>query len=109
MSNDTLLKIEDLKIEFHTEDRIVNAVKGISFEIPKGKTIGLVGESGSGKSVTSLSVMRLLPEPPAKIPSGKILFQGENLLEKTEEQMRRIRGNKVSMIFQEPIDRKSVV
>ena len=103
MSNDTLLKIEDLKIEFHTEDRIVNAVKGISFEIPKGKTIGLVGESGSGKSVTSLSVMRLLPEPPAKIPSGKILFQGENLLEKTEEQMRRIRGNKVSMIFQEPM------
>ncbi|MEC9283953.1 MAG: ABC transporter ATP-binding protein [Bdellovibrionota bacterium] len=103
MSNDTLLKIEDLNIEFHTEDRIVNAVKGISFEIPKGKTIGLVGESGSGKSVTSLSVMRLLPEPPAKIPSGKILFQGENLLEKTEEQMRRIRGNKVSMIFQEPM------
>ena len=103
MSEDILLNIEDLKIDFHTEDRIVNAVKGISFKIPKGKTIGLVGESGSGKSVTSLSVMRLLPEPPANIPSGKIEYFGENLLTKSDEEMRRIRGNKISMIFQEPM------
>lgn len=101
--SDTLLKIENLKIEFHTDEAVVKAVKGINFEIPKGKTIGLVGESGSGKSVTSLSVMRLLPEPPAKIPEGKIEFKGQNLLDVSEDDMRKIRGNKISMIFQEPM------
>lgn len=101
--SDTLLNIEDLKVEFHTDEAVVTAVKGISFKIPKGKTIGLVGESGSGKSVTSLSVMRLLPEPPAKIPEGKIEFQGQNLLDLPEDNMRKIRGNKISMIFQEPM------
>jgi peptide/nickel transport system ATP-binding protein len=100
---ENLLKIENLKVEFHTDEEVVTAVKGISFDIPKGKTIGLVGESGSGKSVTSLSVMRLLPEPPAKIPEGKIEFSGTNLLNLSEEEMRRVRGNKISMIFQEPM------
>lgn len=100
---ENLLKIENLKVEFHTDEEVVTAVKGISFDIPKGKTIGLVGESGSGKSVTSLSVMRLLPEPPAKIPEGKIEFSGTNLLDLSEEEMRRVRGNKISMIFQEPM------
>ncbi|MFK8138472.1 MAG: ABC transporter ATP-binding protein [Bdellovibrionales bacterium] len=99
----SLLKIEDLVVEFHTDEEIVRAVKGISFDIPKGKTIGLVGESGSGKSVTSLSVMRLLPEPPAKIPKGKLIFEGKNLLEYSDSEMRKIRGNKISMIFQEPM------
>ena len=102
-NTDILLQVKDLSIEFHTEERVTRAVQSISFSVPKGKTIGLVGESGSGKSVTSLSVMRLLPEPPAKIPHGSIEFCGENLLSKTEEQMRRIRGNRISMIFQEPM------
>lgn len=98
-----LIEVKDLSVEFHTDDGQVKAVNSISFNIPRGKTVGLVGESGSGKSVSSLAIMRLIPDPPGKITSGKIFFDGEDLLKKSEAEMRKIRGNKISMIFQEPM------
>jgi peptide/nickel transport system ATP-binding protein len=101
MSN--ILEVKDLKIEFKTDEGIVNAVKGVSFNVPKGKTVGLVGESGSGKSVSSLAVMQLIPTPPGKISSGEILFNGQDLLKLSEKDMRSIRGNQIAMIFQEPM------
>ncbi|MCR4403616.1 MAG: ABC transporter ATP-binding protein [Firmicutes bacterium] len=100
---ETLLEVRDLKTYFYTEDGVVPAVDGVSFSVEKGETIGIVGESGCGKSVTSLSVMRLIPNPPGKIIDGEIIFEGENILEKTEAEMRHIRGNEISMIFQEPM------
>jgi peptide/nickel transport system ATP-binding protein len=98
-----LLSIKDLRVRFSTKEGPVEAIKGISFDIPKGKTVGLVGESGSGKSVTSLAVMRLIPNPPGIISGGEILFHGQDLLKLSENEMRHIRGNKISMIFQEPM------
>jgi peptide/nickel transport system ATP-binding protein len=98
-----LLQIKDLVTEFRTEAGTVRAVDSVSFEIPKGKTLGVVGESGCGKSVTALSVMRLVQDPPGRIASGEILYDGTNLLALREPEMRRIRGNKISMIFQEPM------
>lgn len=100
---DNIVSIKDLKVEFRTDDGIIEAVKTISFDIPKGKTVGLVGESGSGKSVTSLSVMKLIPNPPGRISGGEIIFEGNDLVKATEAQMRKIRGKKISMIFQEPM------
>ncbi len=98
-----LLSIQDLTVKFKTQEELITAVNNVSFDIPKGKTVGLVGESGSGKSVTSLATMGLIPMPPGQITSGKILYHGEDLLQKTEKEMREIRGNKISMIFQEPM------
>lgn len=98
-----LLAIQDLKTYFYTEDGISRAVDGVSFEIEAGSAFGLVGESGCGKSVTSLSIMNLIPQPPGKIVGGKILFEGEDLLEKNASEMRKIRGNEIAMIFQEPM------
>jgi peptide/nickel transport system ATP-binding protein/oligopeptide transport system ATP-binding protein len=98
-----LLKVEDLKTYFYTHEGVVKAVDGVSFTINKGETLGLVGESGCGKSVTALSIMRLIQSPPGKIVGGKIFLEGTNLLELTEKEMRNIRGNKISMIFQEPM------
>lgn len=103
MNNELLLKLEDLKTYFYTEDGVVKAVDGVTFEIYKGETLGVVGESGCGKSVTSLSIMRLIPTPPGKIAGGQIWFDGENLATKTDAEMRKIRGNDISMIFQEPM------
>ncbi|HHY32614.1 MAG TPA: ABC transporter ATP-binding protein [Firmicutes bacterium] len=100
---ETLLEVRDLKTYFYTEDGVVPAVDGVSFSVDKGETIGIVGESGCGKSVTSLSVMRLIPNPPGKIVGGEIIFEGKNILEKSEAEMRHIRGNEISMIFQEPM------
>jgi oligopeptide/dipeptide ABC transporter ATP-binding protein len=100
---DTLVSVENLKTYFYTEDGIVPAIDGISFDVKKGETLAIVGESGSGKSVTSLSIMRLIPTPPGKILEGDIKFQGESLLTKSEKEMRAIRGNRISMIFQEPM------
>lgn len=100
---ENILEVKNLKTYFYTEDNIIPAVDGVSFSINKGETLGIVGESGSGKSVTAFSILGLLPEPPAKIVGGEIFFKGENLLLKTEEQMRKIRGNRISMIFQEPM------
>jgi oligopeptide/dipeptide ABC transporter ATP-binding protein len=102
MKDEILITIDNLKTYFFTEDGTVPAVDGISFSIEQGKTLGLVGESGCGKSVTSLSIMRLIP-PPGKIVGGKIIFDGINLLSLSEQEMRKIRGNKISMVFQEPM------
>jgi len=98
-----LLEVRGLKTYFYTEDGVVPAVDGVDFSLDKGETLGIVGESGCGKSVTSLSIMRLVPSPPGKIVSGKILFKGEDLVKKSEAGMREIRGNDISMIFQEPM------
>jgi peptide/nickel transport system ATP-binding protein len=103
MNPKILLSIQDLTVKFKTQEELITAVNNVSFDIPKGKTVGLVGESGSGKSVTSLATMGLIPMPPGQITQGKILFNGEDLLSKTEKQMRKIRGNRISMIFQEPM------
>ncbi|MBW1721085.1 MAG: ABC transporter ATP-binding protein [Deltaproteobacteria bacterium] len=97
-----LLEIQDLHTRFHTMDGVVSAVDGVDFEVYSGETLGLVGESGCGKSVTALSILRLLRCPPAEI-KGRILFEGENLLELDREKIRKIRGNDISMIFQEPM------
>ena len=101
-SSGNILEVRDLAVEFKTDESFVQAVKGISFSIPKGKTVGLVGESGSGKSITSLAVMRLIGEP-GKITSGQIMFDGQDLLKLPENRMREIRGARISMIFQEPM------
>ena len=98
-----LLEVNNLRTYFHTDDGIARSVDGVSFSVDRGETLGIVGESGCGKSVTALSVMGLIPNPPGRIEGGEILFDGENLLEFNEEQMRHVRGNDVSMIFQEPM------
>lgn len=98
-----LLSVKNLTVDFHTSEGVTRAVNNVSFDIPAGKTIGIVGESGSGKSVTSLAVMGLLQKPAAKIPQGEILFNGQDLLRFNDAQMREIRGNQISMIFQEPM------
>jgi peptide/nickel transport system ATP-binding protein len=101
--SESVLTIEDLVTEFRTEGGTVRAVDGVSFEIPRGKTLGVVGESGCGKSVTALSVMRLIQDPPGRIQSGRIRYGAVDLLALPEPEMRAIRGNKISMIFQEPM------
>ncbi len=101
--SEKLVEIRNLKTYYYTEDGVVKAVDGVDLYIHRGETLGIVGESGCGKSVTSLSIMRLIPNPPGKIVSGEILFEGEDLLKKSEAEMRKIRGNEISMIFQEPM------
>ncbi|MGI6668700.1 MAG: ABC transporter ATP-binding protein [Acetivibrionales bacterium] len=103
MLNEEILKVKDLSVNFHIEDRVITAVDGVSFSLSKGETLALVGESGCGKSVTALSIIGLLQTPPARIADGEILFRGENLLRKSPEEMREIRGKDISMIFQEPM------
>ncbi|WNS75137.1 ABC transporter ATP-binding protein [Bacillus sp. DTU_2020_1000418_1_SI_GHA_SEK_038] len=98
-----ILKINNLRVSFMSRDHEFEAVKGVSFEVRKGETLGIVGESGSGKSVTARSIMRLLPSPPSFMKDGEILFQGENLAHKTEKEMEEIRGRDISMIFQDPM------
>jgi peptide/nickel transport system ATP-binding protein len=98
-----LLEVENLKTHFFTRDGVVRAVDGVSFSIGAGETLAVVGESGCGKSVTSLSILRLVPSPPGRIVSGRLNFQGEDLLGKSESEMRALRGNEISMIFQEPM------
>lgn len=97
-----LLNVKGLKTYFYMDEGVVKAVDGVDFDIKKGEIFGLVGESGCGKSVTALSIMRLIPSPPGKIVGGEVVFEGENLLTKSKEEMRRIRGGKISMIFQDP-------
>ncbi len=101
--NGTILSVKDLKTYFQTEDGVVKAVDGISFELKKGETIGIVGESGSGKSVTNLSIMRLIPEPPGKIVNGDIIFKGIDVRKLSMEDVRKIRGKRIAMIFQDPM------
>src|SRR5688500_16106060 len=98
-----LLSVRDLRTYFETEDGTVKAVDGISFDLKRGETLGIVGESGSGKSVTNLSVLRLIPEPPGKIVSGEVLFDGQDILDLTPTEVRRIRGKRIAMIFQDPM------
>jgi peptide/nickel transport system ATP-binding protein len=103
MDSVPLLEVKDLVTTFQTDEGELRAVDGVGFTIGQGQTVGLVGESGCGKSVTSLSILRLIPEPPGKIASGKILFEGKNLIDLSEREMRSVRGNQISMIFQEPM------
>jgi peptide/nickel transport system ATP-binding protein len=98
-----LLEVKGLKTHFYTDEGVVRAVDGIDFYINKGETLGIVGESGSGKSVTALSIMRLIPQPPGRIVEGTINYSGKSLLELPPAQMRKIRGKEISMIFQEPM------
>jgi peptide/nickel transport system ATP-binding protein/oligopeptide transport system ATP-binding protein len=101
--NGTLLSIKDVSTYFFTEEGVAKAVQGVSFSIKKGRTFALVGESGCGKSVTALSIMRLVPAPAGKIVGGEIIFENRDLLGISERRMRAIRGNKIAMIFQEPM------
>src|SRR5918992_1571780 len=101
--NGTLLSVRDLRTYFETEDGTVRAVDGISFDLKRGETLGIVGESGSGKSVTNLSVIRLVPSPPGKIVSGEVLFHGQDILSLPDDEVRKIRGKRISMIFQDPM------
>ena len=103
MSSEKLIEIKDLHTHFYTEAGTAKAVDGVSFDIYKGEVLGIVGESGSGKSVTSLSINRLIPDPPGKIVSGEIIYNGINLLDLSYEEMRDYRGKDISMIFQEPM------
>lgn len=98
-----LLTVDSLKVHFFTEFGVIRAVEDVSFETMPGETLGLVGESGCGKTVTGLSILRLIPSPPGRITAGRIIFNGTSLLDKSETEMRKIRGNKISMIFQEPM------
>jgi oligopeptide transport system ATP-binding protein len=98
-----LLEVRNLETHFKTQDGLGKAVNDVSFQVDRGETLGIVGESGSGKSVTSLSVMRLIPSPPGKIVGGQIMFDGENLLDLSDEEMRHVRGNRIAMIFQDPM------
>ncbi len=103
MSEAPLLDIQDLSVAFDTDAGRVTAVDGVSFSVPRGKVVGLVGESGCGKSVTSMSVMRLLPHPSGVITGGRILFEGRDLVQATEQEMWKLRGERMGMIFQEPM------
>lgn len=102
-NNGTILSVNDLRTYFQTEDGVVKAVDGISFDLKKGETLGIVGESGSGKSVTNLSVMRLIPQPPGKIVSGEVIFDGIDLRELPIAEVRKLRGKRIAMIFQDPM------
>ncbi len=98
-----LLQIKELETHFFTSEGVVRAVNGVSYDVQPGETLGLVGESGSGKSVSALSLMRLIPNPPGKIVGGEVLFDGESLLDVDDARMREIRGNDIAMVFQEPM------
>lgn len=101
--NKELLKIENLVVEYTSEDNIIHAVNGIDLDILEGETVGLVGETGAGKTTIAKSILRILPDPPAKICGGKIVFQGTDILQMKEEEIRSIRGRQISMIFQDPM------
>ena len=98
-----LLEVKDLRTYFDSDDGVVKAVDGISFQLQRGETLGIVGESGSGKSVTNLSIIRLIPEPPGKIVSGEIIFKGQDILSLPRDTVRKIRGRRIAMIFQDPM------
>src|SRR5438552_1674322 len=103
MNNGSLLEVKDLRTYFNTEDGEVRAVDGVSFQLKRGETLGIVGESGSGKSVTNLSIIRLIPSPPGRIVSGHVLFDNIDILGLKEDEVRRIRGRRIAMIFQDPM------
>lgn len=99
-----LLQVKNLSTHFHTDDGLIKAVDRISYDVFEGETIGLVGESGCGKSVSALSILRLIPNPPGKVVEGEVLFEGQDLIKLSEEEMCRVRGHGIAMIFQEPMN-----
>ena len=99
---ENLLEIDNLSVRFHTPEGVARAVDGVSFDLARGETLGLVGESGCGKSVTSLSILGLIPSPPGQIDAEGIVFEGRNLINLDSEGLRQVRGREISMIFQEP-------
>ena len=98
-----LLEVKNLRTQFFTQDGVVHAVNGISYSVDKGETVAIVGESGSGKSVGVMSLIRLIPQPPGKIVDGEVMFDGQDLLKLSEDELRDIRGNRIAMIFQDPM------
>ena len=98
-----LLQVKDLRTYFYTEEGLVKAVDGVTFDVQEGETLALVGESGCGKSISALSLLKLIPIPPGRIVSGEVLFDGDDLLQLDESEIRKIRGNRISMVFQEPM------
>ncbi|MDY3918439.1 MAG: ABC transporter ATP-binding protein, partial [Candidatus Limivivens sp.] len=103
MTEQVLLEVKDLVIHYETDDGIVEALNGVSIQIPEGKTLGLVGETGAGKTTLAKGIMRLIPDPPGKIKGGEILYDGKDLLKISEQEMKKIRGEHISMIFQDPM------
>src|SRR6185436_18721109 len=103
MKSETILSVRDLQTHFYGEEGVVKAVDGISFQLRRGETLGIVGESGSGKSVTNLSILRLIPEPPGRIAGGEIIFDGVDILSLKEAEVRKVRGRRIAMIFQDPM------
>jgi len=99
----SILNVKDLVIQYKTDEGIVHAVNGVTFSLEKGETLGLVGETGAGKTTTALGIMRLIPNPPGKILQGSVEFEGEDLMKRSEKAMQKIRGNKITMIFQDPM------
>ena len=97
------LKVENLVVHYRTEDGLVRAVNDVSFEVQRGATMGLVGETGAGKTTTALAMMRLIPSPPGEMVSGRILFAGKDIMEYSEKEMDKVRGDTVSMVFQDPM------
>ena len=98
-----MLSVEQLKVHFFSDERVARAVDGVSYEVRKGETVCLVGESGCGKTVSALAIMGILPIPPGRIVGGRILFNGQNLLDLGSEEMQKVRGRRIAMIFQEPM------
>ncbi|MGV3522728.1 MAG: ABC transporter ATP-binding protein [Candidatus Sericytochromatia bacterium] len=103
MAGEVLLRVSDLATHFHTEEGVVKAVDGVDFEVRRGEVVGVVGESGCGKSMTSMSILRLVPKPQGKIVRGQMIFEGKDLLSLSEEEMRKIRGNRIALISQDPM------
>lgn len=103
MSKDIVLQVKNLKTHFTTSKGVAKAVDGVDFTLHKGETLGIVGESGCGKSITSLSLLRLIPSPPGKIVEGEILLNNKDIVKMKDEELRKVRGNQLSMIFQEPM------
>ena len=101
--NDLILEVDHLTVNYELEDETVEAVRDVSFQLGRGKTLGLVGETGAGKTTTALSILNLIPDPPGVIKGGTIKLDGDNVLDKTIKEMSRIRGKEVSMIFQDPM------
>ncbi len=101
--DNVLLEVNNLTTHFFTQDGVVKAVDGISYNVHEGEVVGIVGESGCGKSVGAMSVMKIIPNPPGRIVDGSVTFEGENLVDLDESAMRKIRGNRIAMVFQEPM------
>ncbi|MBW1707322.1 MAG: ABC transporter ATP-binding protein [Deltaproteobacteria bacterium] len=102
-NNNILLSVEDLRVYFRGNEKVSRAVDGVSFDVRRGETVCIVGESGCGKTVSALTILGLIPSPPGEIEAGKVLFEGENLLNFTEEDLQKVRGNRIAMVFQEPL------